>query len=96
MFDPTQLHQLPTANGWTWVTAACTMLFSLLHFPCATTCWTIAKETKASSGRRCHPAPDRHWDHRLLPGDDDRPARGPRPENTAKKAGYPPGSRLLG
>ena len=47
MDDLTQLHQLLTANGWTWVTAACTMLFSLLHFPCATTCWTIAKETKS-------------------------------------------------
>lgn len=33
------------ANGWTWVTAACTMLFSLLHFPCATTLITIFKET---------------------------------------------------
>ncbi len=34
-------------NGWTWLTALCTMLFSLLHFPCGTTLWTIAKETKS-------------------------------------------------
>lgn len=34
-------------NGWTWVTALCTMLFSMLHFPCGTTLWTIAKETKS-------------------------------------------------
>jgi len=34
-----------TANGWTWVTAVCTILFSLNHFPCATTLMTIRKET---------------------------------------------------
>jgi ferrous iron transport protein B len=33
------------ANGWTWVTAVNVMLFSLMHFPCATTLWTIRKET---------------------------------------------------
>ena len=33
------------ANGWTWVTAVCTILFSLNHFPCATTLLTIKKET---------------------------------------------------
>ena len=33
------------ANGWTWVTAVCTILFSLNHFPCATTLLTIRKET---------------------------------------------------
>ena len=43
--DLTQLHQVLTDHGWTWVTALCTMLFSLLHFPCSTTCWTIYKET---------------------------------------------------
>ena len=34
-------------NGWTWVTALCTMLFSLLHFPCGTTILTIKKETNS-------------------------------------------------
>lgn len=43
-----QLHTLLLAHGWTWVTALCTMLFSLLHFPCATTSWTIRKETKST------------------------------------------------
>lgn len=43
----TQLRELFIANGWTWVTALCTMLFSLLHFPCSTTCITIYKETKS-------------------------------------------------
>lgn len=33
------------AHGWTWVTALNVMLFSLLHFPCATTLLTIRKET---------------------------------------------------
>ncbi|MGN0136136.1 ferrous iron transport protein B [Anaerotignum sp.] len=32
-------------NGWTWVTAVCAILFSLNHFPCATTLLTIRKET---------------------------------------------------
>ena len=41
------LRTLLVDNGWTWLTAACTMLFSLMHFPCATTCWTIRKETKS-------------------------------------------------
>ena len=41
------LRQLLTSNGWTWVTALCTMLFSLMHFPCATTLLTIRKETKS-------------------------------------------------
>lgn len=33
------------ANGWTWVTAVCAILFSLNHFPCTTTLLTIRKET---------------------------------------------------
>ena len=39
------LHGLLTEHGWTWVTAVCTMLFSLFHWPCSTTCLTIARET---------------------------------------------------
>ncbi|MBD5510149.1 MAG: ferrous iron transporter B [Lachnospiraceae bacterium] len=41
----TSMHAILTANGWTPVTALCTMLFSLLHWPCATTLMTIKKET---------------------------------------------------
>ncbi len=41
------LRELLVSNGWTWVTALCTMLFSLMHFPCATTLLTIRKETKS-------------------------------------------------
>lgn len=41
------LHQLLINNGWTWLTAVCTMIFSLMHFPCGTTCLTIKKETNS-------------------------------------------------
>ncbi|MCW5981217.1 MAG: ferrous iron transporter B [Bryobacteraceae bacterium] len=35
-------------HGWTLLTAVCLMLFSLLHNPCATTIWTIWKETRSA------------------------------------------------
>ena len=41
------LRELLISNGWTWLTAVCTMLFSLLHWPCSTTCLTIKKETQS-------------------------------------------------
>lgn len=40
-----QAGQIFAANGWTWLTAVCAILFSLNHFPCATTLLTIKKET---------------------------------------------------
>ena len=40
-----ELQTLLVDNGWTIVTAVCTMLFSLMHWPCSTTCLTIRKET---------------------------------------------------
>ncbi len=43
--SPAQLHNLLVSHGWTYATAICVMLFSLMHFPCGTTCWTIKKET---------------------------------------------------
>jgi len=43
--DLSILRDLLTANGWTWVTAVSTLLFSLMHWPCSTTCLTIRKET---------------------------------------------------
>ncbi len=39
------IKDLLTAQGWTWSTAACTLLFCLFHWPCATTLLTIRKET---------------------------------------------------
>jgi ferrous iron transport protein B len=41
------LRQLLLANGWTRLTAVCTMIFSLNHFPCGTTLLTIYKETQS-------------------------------------------------
>ena len=34
-------------NGWTWATAGSVILFSLMHWPCSTTCLTIYRETKS-------------------------------------------------
>ena len=42
-----QLRNLLVSNGWTSLTAICVMLFSLMHWPCATTCLTIKKETQS-------------------------------------------------
>lgn len=39
------LHALLVEHGWTWLTAVCTMLFSLMHWPCTTTLLTIRKES---------------------------------------------------
>ena len=49
MSDYSSLESLKTIltdNGWTWVTALCTCIFSMFHFPCSTTLLTIWKETK--------------------------------------------------
>ena len=40
-----QLRTLLLQNGWSWTTAVSMLLFSLMHWPCATTCLTIKKET---------------------------------------------------
>lgn len=42
-----QLKELFIQNEWTMLTAICLMLFSLLHYPCSTTSWTIYKETRS-------------------------------------------------
>lgn len=42
-----ELHTLLINNGWTLSTAVCTMLFSIMHWPCATTLLTIKKETNS-------------------------------------------------
>ena len=43
--DTAALGTLLAQKGWTAATAACVMLFSLLHWPCSTTLLTIKKET---------------------------------------------------
>lgn len=47
MNDLLRVKEILLNNGWTLITAICTILFSLLHFPCSTTCLTIKKETKS-------------------------------------------------
>lgn len=42
-----QLRELLVSHGWTWLTAVCVMLFSLMHWPCGTACLTIKKETQS-------------------------------------------------
>ena len=39
------VRQLLVQNGWTGITAACVLLFTLLHWPCSTTLLTIRRET---------------------------------------------------
>lgn len=41
------VKDLLVQNGWTWLTAVCTMLFSLMHWPCSTTCLTIFRESRS-------------------------------------------------
>ncbi|MDO4554635.1 MAG: fused ferrous iron transport protein A/B [Lachnospiraceae bacterium] len=41
----TEFHEILLSHGWTIKTAVCTMLFSLMHFPCSTTCLTIRRES---------------------------------------------------
>ena len=43
--DNLELGKVLIENGWTYLTALNVMLFSLLHWPCATTLLTIKRET---------------------------------------------------
>ena len=43
--DTIQIGQILIQNGWTILTAINVMLFTILHFPCATTLLTVKKET---------------------------------------------------
>jgi ferrous iron transport protein B len=40
-----ELRNILITNNWTWLTAVCTMLFCLLHWPCTTTLLSAYKET---------------------------------------------------
>ncbi len=40
-----ELFSVLSANGWTVVTALCVIVFTLFHFPCATTLMTVKKES---------------------------------------------------
>ncbi len=45
--DMNVMKTLLMDNGWTIITAINMILFSLMHWPCTTTCLTIHKETKS-------------------------------------------------
>lgn len=45
--DTAAIRSLLLDNGWNVSTAVCVMLFTLMHWPCATTCVTIYRETKS-------------------------------------------------
>lgn len=45
--DTIQIGQILIQNRWTMLTAMNVMLFTILHFPCATTLLTIKKETSS-------------------------------------------------
>lgn len=40
-----EMKNIFVANGWSWTTGICTIIFSLMHWPCSTTLITIKKET---------------------------------------------------
>lgn len=40
-----ELKNILTANGWTWITAINVLLFTMMHWPCSTTCITVRKES---------------------------------------------------
>lgn len=40
-----ELREILLANGWSSVTGLCVLLFSLMHWPCATTLMTVKKES---------------------------------------------------
>lgn len=42
--EPTEMFGLFVQNGWNAVTALCVIIFTLMHFPCATSLLTIRKE----------------------------------------------------
>lgn len=44
--SPSALHSLLVSCGWTQRTAICFIVFSVLHYPCATTLWTIWHEIR--------------------------------------------------
>lgn len=43
-----EMHALFVLNGWTPITAICMMIFTLMHWPCSTSCLTVWKETKSA------------------------------------------------
>ena len=40
-----EIHALLLQHGWTGLTALCSVIFTVLHWPCSTTLLTVKKET---------------------------------------------------
>ena len=40
-----EIRALLLQHGWTWLTALCAVIFTVLHWPCSTTLLTVKKET---------------------------------------------------
>ena len=47
LLQTTDIKNILLSNGWTPLTALCTFIFLLIHWPCSTTLITIYKETKS-------------------------------------------------
>lgn len=45
--DAASFHALLLAHGWTVQTALCTLVLTVAHAPCSTTCLTILRETRS-------------------------------------------------
>ena len=45
--DASRIGSILMSQGWTFVTALCYIIFSVVHFPCATALITVYKETKS-------------------------------------------------
>ena len=50
--DPLALRALLVENGWTWVTALCTIVFSVMHCPAPPPASPSVRRAKAGSGQR--------------------------------------------
>ena len=46
--DFASFRALLLANGWTVQTALCTLVLTVAHAPCSTTCLTILRETRSA------------------------------------------------
>lgn len=44
-FSTQAVKEILVSNGWTQITALCTVIFSCLHWPCSTTLLTVKKES---------------------------------------------------
>lgn len=42
-----ELRSVLIAHGWSLTTALCMLVFSMFHWPCTTTLWTVYKETQS-------------------------------------------------